>query len=274
MRESNKKRGIRFYFTISILTFSGFFSGSILSGIFPLIWEKKPTTKTISSVSYNPLDIDARQIRKLQRNSDYVIIDVRSKKEYDMGHIEGAAHADYFDAEALKRAAGDKIPITYCTYSTWRGPYAAYELYKQGYKTVGIADGGITGFNTFFPFLKNSDGIEGQIAKHPLEIFPTKTPDEISTVSQTANIDITASQFQFSPSIIKVKKGTHVVLQVVSADVIHGMMIPTLGIHEELLPGVPKKIEFDAKTAGTYPFVCSIYCGHEHTSMVGEIVVE
>src|SRR3990170_6578076 len=81
----------------------------------------QPTQNNYQANIYSPIKLN----ELLNKDRDkYVVIDVRTKQEYDKGHIPGAVHADYYDTDALKKAAGDKTPITYCAFSAMRGPYA------------------------------------------------------------------------------------------------------------------------------------------------------
>lgn len=105
----------------------------VLVGFF--VWQNPQFGNAASprykAASHTPEELN-EQIKK--DKDKYAIIDVRTKLEYDKGHLPGALHADYYDTDALKKAAGDKIPVTYCAYSAMRGPYAAYQLYQAGLK--------------------------------------------------------------------------------------------------------------------------------------------
>ncbi|KXK31935.1 MAG: hypothetical protein UZ01_00724 [Candidatus Brocadia sinica] len=87
-------------------------------------------------------------------------------------------------------------------------------------------------------------------------------------------ISMTAKRFEFTPEVIQVKQGTHVILEIESLDVTHGFKIEQYGI----LVIIPEKgratVEFYAKEPGTYPFQCSHFCGAGHFGMNGKIVVE
>ncbi|MEP9412016.1 MAG: cupredoxin domain-containing protein [Candidatus Brocadia sp.] len=87
-------------------------------------------------------------------------------------------------------------------------------------------------------------------------------------------ISMTAKRFEFTPEVIHVKQGTHVILEIESLDVAHGFKIDEYGIHVTI-PGKEKiAIEFYAREPGTYPFKCSHFCGVGHFGMNGKIVVE
>ncbi len=85
---------------------------------------------------------------------------------------------------------------------------------------------------------------------------------------------ITAKQWSFSPSVIRVKKGDVVVLKLKSVDVMHGMSIPDFGINAQIKPGELNTVEFVADKAGTFKFICNVPCGVGHMGMTGTIIVE
>lgn len=101
----------------------------------------------------------------------------------------------------------------------------------------------------------------------------TKNPPPASAGMRKEFI-ITAKQWSFSPSVIKVKKGDTVVLKLKSTDVTHSISIPDFGINATIKPGEIKTIEFVVDKAGTFEFICSIPCGVGHRGMTGTLIVE
>jgi cytochrome c oxidase subunit 2 len=219
-----------------------------------------------------------RQLEEEIKNNPgkYAIIDVRTREEYDAGHLPDAVHADYYDSEALKKAAKDKIPVTYCAFSAMRGPYAAYQLYQAGFKDVIVLDGGISAWAEDIQGLDSEDPESKMIFNHPADIFPKRQTAEYPSGQGEAEVNIVAKKFAFFPSQIRVKHGQKVILHIMSADVTHGFSIPEFGTEEELLPNEPVTVEFIADRKGNFPFVCSVICGagHDHASMVGSLIVE
>ncbi len=211
----------------------------------------------------------------LNKDKDkYVVIDVRTQLEYDKGHLPGAVHADYYDTEALKRSAGNKIPVTYCAFSAMRGPYAAYQLYQAGYYNVGFLNGGISAWAEDIQGMDSSDPKIKSVFNHPKNIFPIRGKGIYPPNQGKVEFTITASRFAFKPNQIVVKHGQTVNLHLMSLDVAHGFALPEFGIEEELLPKEPKDISFIADRKGNFPFVCSVICGHDHASMVGNVIVQ
>ena len=104
-------------------------------------------------------------------------------------------------------------------------------------------------------------------------------------------IEMTATNYQFSPGVIHVKANETVELEVKAIDKAHGIKVDTLsaGAAKGSAAGLeitsPKNcvkfkkgqtgtIEFVALTPGTYKFVCCKLCGLGHDHMKGEIVVD
>jgi len=225
------------------------------------------------ATAYSPQTV----AKMIEENPDkYAVIDVRTKQEYDKGHLPGAIHADYHDTQALKKAAGNKIPIAYCAFSAMRGPYAAYQLYRAGFKTASVLDGGISAWAEDIQGLDSADPKVKTVFNHPKDIFPKRIIGDYPKGQGEVEINIVARRFHFEPSQIKVKHGQKVTINIMSVDVTHGFSIPEYRIEEELLPNEPKVISFIADRKGNFPFVCSVICGasHSHASMVGNLIVE
>jgi cytochrome c oxidase subunit 2 len=213
----------------------------------------------------------------IRKNPDkYALIDVRTKGEYEDAHLPGAIHADFYDTDALKKAVGDKIPITYCAFSAMRGPYAAYQLYQAGFKNVGVLDGGISAWAEDTLAIDSADPNVKSVFTHPKNIFPDRPKGEYPKDAGEVEFNITAARFEFNPNKIVVKHGQKVTLNLKSLDVAHGFSLPEFGIEEELLPREPVTVTFIADRKGNFPFVCSVICGagHDHASMVGNLIVE
>ena len=260
------KRLFLFLFLVLILAGISIFKG------FPLT-QPGSNADLYRARAYTPRELD--QLLKKDKDK-YVIIDVRSKLEYDKGHLPGAIRADYYDTQALKRAAGDKIPVAYCAFSAMRGPYAAYQLWQAGFKNASVLDGGISAWAEDIQGMDSADPKLKTVFTHPKNIFPERPVSEYPKNQGNVEFSITAKKFEFNPREILVKHGQKVTLHLMSLDVAHGFALPEFGIEEELLPKEPVTITFIADRKGIFPFVCNVICGaaHEHASMVGNLIVE
>lgn len=69
-------------------------------------------------------------------NSDYLIIDVRSREEYESGHLKNAINIDVNDIASVRDSYDlDKKIIVYCR-SGGRSSKAFSELESMGYKNI------------------------------------------------------------------------------------------------------------------------------------------
>ena len=87
-------------------------------------------------------------------------------------------------------------------------------------------------------------------------------------------IEITARRFAFEPSEVNATVGERLQLVVRSADGVHGLEIKKLKIKKEVpRGGEPVTIDFTATTEGSFPIICSEYCGNGHGDMTGMLIV-
>jgi len=106
-------------------------------------------------------------------------------------------------------------------------------------------------------------------------LFLILAPPSGATQDRTV-IRVTAERFTFTPSQIKVKRGTVIEFRLKSDDTNHGFRI--VGSDANVI--IPKRgrgeatLIFRADTAGRYTFECSKMCGAGHSFMRGLITVE
>jgi cytochrome c oxidase subunit 2 len=86
-------------------------------------------------------------------------------------------------------------------------------------------------------------------------------------------IKVTAKRFDFSPSVIPLKRGVPVTLELTSLDIPMGFNAPDFGVRADMLPGKVAKLRFVPDKAGEFTFYCDIFCGSGHESMSGSLVV-
>ena len=101
-----------------------------------------------------------------------------------------------------------------------------------------------------------------------------KKEDGAMMRSETKVVTVTATNFAFTPNMIRVKKGENVQLNFAGAEGSHGVVIKDLGINVSFAAGQTKSIDFPTDQAGTFAFKCSVPCGSGHKDMIGTIVVE
>ncbi len=105
-------------------------------------------------------------------------------------------------------------------------------------------------------------------------------------------VEVSAKKYEYSPSPIRVKRGTKVQLRITALDRTHGIKINVSpdGSDQKndsglvfssnnddcfkLEKGIPTVVEFVARTPGTYSFHCCNRCGLGHGGMKGQMAVE
>jgi cytochrome c oxidase subunit 2 len=91
--------------------------------------------------------------------------------------------------------------------------------------------------------------------------------------AQEKVIQVTAERFKFTPSVIELKVGVAVVLELTTLDRKHGFQVPDLKIDEVIEPGKITRVRIVPDKAATYDFHCTVFCGSGHEEMAGQIVV-
>ena len=94
-----------------------------------------------------------------------------------------------------------------------------------------------------------------------------------SAAQEPKVIKITVKKFEYSPKQIELKKGEPVVLELSTLDRLHGFSSPDLNLHADVEPNKPVRVNITPDKAGTFGFLCDIFCGNGHGNVKGEIVV-
>lgn len=99
---------------------------------------------------------------------------------------------------------------------------------------------------------------------------PVDQPASEPAGSEVREIIITASNFEFDPKEIRVKKGEKIKLTFENKEGAHGLSIPDLNIDLKQ----PGSVEFMAEQTGEFAMKCSVMCGAGHAKMTGTFIVE
>jgi len=79
-------------------------------------------------------------------NPKFIILDVRTKDDYDQGHIEGAKLMNYYATNFLRMVSQldpDATILIYCQKGR-QSPQAFRALEKEGFSKLFILDGGLS----------------------------------------------------------------------------------------------------------------------------------
>ncbi len=102
--------------------------------------------------------------------------------------------------------------------------------------------------------------------------FPKPTTEVVNGRTERT-IHMGVRQYVWEPATITAKKGELVRLVIHNADVLHGLVIPDLGVNQDVPPD-GAVVEFTASKVGTFEFFCSVWCGEGHMEMRGKIVIQ
>lgn len=102
--------------------------------------------------------------------------------------------------------------------------------------------------------------------------FPEPTTEVVNGRTERT-IHMGVRQYVWEPATITAKKGELVRLIIHNADVKHGLVIPDLGVNQDV-PEDGAVVEFVASKVGTFEFFCSVWCGEGHMEMRGKIVIQ
>lgn len=86
-------------------------------------------------------------------------------------------------------------------------------------------------------------------------------------------IAVVARKFVFLPNRITLKRGEPVVLEFTAPEVVMGFNVPALKLRTDIVPGEVARLRLQPAQAGTFDFLCDIFCGDGHEGMTGQLIV-
>jgi len=115
-----------------------------------------------------------------------------------------------------------------------------------------------------------------------LTFLSAASPRTVAQVAEDAGteirgvheIQLTLRKYEFSPGLVRVRKGEQVRLIMAAVDHDHGFKLDDFQINQKIRKGTRAVVEFTADKAGTFQFRCSNVCGLGHRNMKGMLVVE
>ena len=101
-----------------------------------------------------------------------------------------------------------------------------------------------------------------------------RVPAAARQAEEPRTIEVIARRYTFEPATIEAVEGERLRILVKSGDGLHGFEIKKFKVSKEIPRGAePVVIEFTASEAGTFPILCSAFCGDGHGDMKGTLVV-
>jgi len=86
-------------------------------------------------------------------------------------------------------------------------------------------------------------------------------------------IRVVAKRFTYTPNTIALKKGEPVTFELTTEDITMGFNVPDFGVRADIIPGKTTRLDLTPDKAGTFTFLCDIFCGDGHEGMSGHLVV-
>jgi cytochrome c oxidase subunit 2 len=102
---------------------------------------------------------------------------------------------------------------------------------------------------------------------------PARDATEVYVVAKQWMWKLEHSEGQREINALHIPVGRDVKLIMTSQDVIHSFFVPAFRIKQDVLPGRYTVTWFRATKPGTYHLFCAEYCGTQHSSMIGSIIV-
>lgn len=87
-------------------------------------------------------------------------------------------------------------------------------------------------------------------------------------------VDVTITDWSFSPATITAKQGEKVQLRLIGDKGIHSLLVADLGVNVRVSPGETTVVDLATDKTGTFEGRCGVPCGPGHRDMKFTIVVE
>ena len=108
----------------------------------------------------------------------------------------------------------------------------------------------------------------------PAATAPFADTASVRTGPNAYSVHMLAHMWAWTPSPLHMPQGATVTFHVTSADVLHGFQVQGTTINVTAVPGITGSVSYAFARAGVYNIVCNEYCGIEHQSMIGRIIVD
>jgi rhodanese-related sulfurtransferase len=110
--------------------------------------EKKPSAERKEAKGFK--NVDVTEFEKLRADKQNVVLDVRTQKEYEAGHIPGAVHIDVNSAdfpEKVARLEKDKTYLVHCAAGV-RSAKACDKMSHLAFPKLYNLEGGLKAWET------------------------------------------------------------------------------------------------------------------------------
>ena len=109
-------------------------------------------------------------------------------------------------------------------------------------------------------------GAAGTLALGSVAVLATAAP-------KARVIKVIAKKFVYVPNEIHVKQGETVEFHLTAPEVPMGFSIPDFTTRADVVPGKVTVVKLTPDKAGTFTFLCDVFCGSGHEDMNGTLIV-
>jgi cytochrome c oxidase subunit 2 len=105
--------------------------------------------------------------------------------------------------------------------------------------------------------------------------LPATALAQLSPASGAAPLEVrmVARRFVFEPDTVRARVGQPVLLRIGAPEVPMGFSLPDLHVRSDIVPGKEAQVRFTPTQAGSFGFVCDVFCGSGHEQMQGTLEV-
>jgi cytochrome c oxidase subunit 2 len=89
----------------------------------------------------------------------------------------------------------------------------------------------------------------------------------------SVTVRILAEQYEFVPPCLRVPAATPLTFRVISADVVHGFLIPDTNINTMVVPGFVSEVRTSFAAPAEYAMPCHEFCSFGHQAMWAHVSV-
>ncbi|TFZ00065.1 cupredoxin domain-containing protein [Ramlibacter humi] len=86
-------------------------------------------------------------------------------------------------------------------------------------------------------------------------------------------VPMVARKWTFVPGTVQARKGEVLLFQLTAPEVPMGFSLPDFKVRTDVVPGQPATLELVADKAGSFTYLCDVFCGEGHETMNGTLVV-
>ncbi|WP_035052701.1 cupredoxin domain-containing protein [Andreprevotia chitinilytica] len=122
-------------------------------------------------------------------------------------------------------------------------------------------------------FKLNRRGFLSQVATLSAALAGSVVLEQMAQGATERIIRITAKRFEYMPSVVQIKAGESVILELISADVPMGFNLPDLKLRTDVVPGMVARVTIPPQKPREMVFYCDVFCGSGHEDMSGVLKV-